>query len=86
MKEYELKQSNIGEFLADIRNNVRSGHYIKAVTIDGVILLGKVTYITSNYIYINKGKTDLRQIFLIIRLSKKTYELECNSLGGKLRK
>lgn len=80
MKEYELKRNNINTFLKDIKDNVKVGHYVKAVTINGKTLLGKVTFISYDYIYISKEKSDLRQIFLIIRLSKKLYELELNCL------
>ena len=72
MKEYELKRNNINTFLKDIKDNVKVGHYVKAVTINGKTLLGKVTFISSDYIYISKEKKWFKTNFLNYKIVKET--------------
>ncbi len=73
MKNYEITNQNISTFLTLIRENVRAGHYIQVLTEEKNII-GKVTYITSDYIYIDKVKIALNSLVKISRISKKDYE------------
>ena len=70
---YNLINNNLSDFLSEVRENVRAGHYIK-LKLQLLYLKGKVTYITSDYIYVDKFKVSISIIKEIKRISKRESE------------
>ena len=70
---YNLINNNLSDFLSEVRENVRAGHYIK-LKLQRLYLKGKVTYITSDYIYVDKFKVSISMIKEIKRISKRESE------------
>lgn len=72
---YNIANNNLSKFLTEIRENVRAGHYIKfRLKQQKLYFKGKVTYITSDYLYIDKIKVQIGIIKEIKRISKKESE------------
>ncbi len=72
---YNLINNNLSDFLSEVRENVRAGHYIKfRLKNQKLIFKGKVTYISSDYIYVDKFKVQISIIKEIKKISKKESE------------
>lgn len=72
---YNIANNNLSKFLTEIRENVRVGHYIKfRLKLQRLYFKGKVTYITSDYLYIDKIKVQISIIKEIKKISKKESE------------
>ena len=72
---YDLSNNNLSKFLTEVREYVKVGHYIKfRFKQQRIHIKGKVTYITSEYIYVDKFKVQISLIKEIKRISKKEYE------------
>lgn len=69
---YSLINNNLSSFLTMVRDNVRAGHYIQfRLKNQREIFTGKITYISSDYIYVDKIKVQISIIQEIKRVSKK---------------